>query len=113
MMSCRYLLAAILACGPLASQAAETAYTFDSVAGVEHRYNEIRITGVLVNDTTPTTVTLPWGSSSLYERCDRLFNIVLSLPGVYNLTVVTETRVVPDPTIPSLVFNRCSSMSKS
>jgi hypothetical protein len=112
MIGNKYILAAALACAPFTTQGAETVYTFDSVAGIEHRSAEVRITGLLANATTPSTVTLPWSSGSLFTRCESVFNAVLSMPGAYSLTVVTETRVVPDPTFPSLVFVRCSSELK-
>jgi hypothetical protein len=103
----RHVLAAVLACAPLAAQAAETSYTFDNVTGIEHRGSEVRLTGVLVNDTLPSTVALPsFGGGGHYDRCARAFESTLSLPGMYNLTVVVDTLPPPSPT--PVVFVRCS-----
>ena len=107
MIGKKYILAAVLACAAFATQAAETAYTFDTLTGIEHRSNEVRLTGVLVNDTVPSTVSLPsFGGGGLYDRCARAFENMLSLPGTYILTVVTDALPPPSPT--PVIFVRCS-----
>jgi len=83
------LLASVLACASFAAHAAETVYTFDSVTRVEQR-GSLLITGVLVNETTPTTVTVPLSSGLLTESCLDLVNTVLARPEGYTLSVVTE-----------------------
>lgn len=117
MIGNKYILAAALACAPLATQATETVYTFDSVTSIEHRAADILITGVLVNDATPTTVTLPWGVGEIYNRCDRVFNVVLGQPAAYQLTVATVIVMKPtmppgSPDTPVLTFARCKSTVK-
>lgn len=96
----RLLASALLMISPLAAQATETSYTFDSVSAVRERNSNISITGVLVGETSPTTISAPTGSGPT-ERCDRLYNLVLSQPGAYLLTVtidVSYTTLPPDPT---------------
>jgi hypothetical protein len=111
----KYILAAVLACAPLATHA-ETVYTFDNVIAIEHQPTQALITGVLLDDTQRITVTLPWESGSMYERCEKVFNVVLSQPTAYNLTVVTETLLFPgspgQPDTLKLVFTRCRANLK-
>ena len=114
MIGNKCMLAAALALAPLATQAAETVYSFESVTGIEHRIQEVLITGVLINNSTPTTVTLPWpaNASPPHPRCEQLFDVVLSQPGAYRLTVVTDTKIVYEgggtPT-EVLFLKRCAS----
>lgn len=96
--------AALLTISPLAAHAVETNYVFDSVISVRERDSNVTITGILVGETTPTSVVAPVNSGPV-ERCDRLYGQVLSQPGVYLLTVTIDTSYVtmpPDPT-PMLV----------
>src|SRR5262245_38266098 len=72
---------------------AETAYTFDSVTGIVHRQGATtQITGVLVNDTAPTSVTINYQNSttSVFDRCLNFYTLMLSSPGIYRLAVATE-----------------------
>lgn len=118
MIGKKYILAAALACAPFATQAAETVYTFDSVTGIEHRQNEVRIKGILLNHTTPTTVVLPWWTLPYhYEHCPNVFNVVLSQPAAFTLTVVTELVTEPPmhpgaPPMEVLHFRGCSADRK-
>lgn len=98
MIGNKSVLVAALVFASFATQAAETVYTFDSVTAIKHRIYQVSITGVLVNDSTPTTVTLPWNDGlNPQARCERLFNVVLSQPATYRLTVVTDVVTQPDP----------------
>jgi len=113
----KYILSAVLACIPFVSHAAETVYTFDSPLAVEHTSSEVLISGILVNDTVPTTITLPWLSGGLYERCEKVFNVVMSQPAAYTLSVATEMRPVAgfpgSPPTQQLFFTRCRAELKS
>jgi len=87
----KYLLATLLAAAAVTAHAAETSTTFDSVSSIQHRSSTIVITGILINDTVPTTVSFPaGGGGGVDNRCDRLFGIMLTQPGVYTLTVTTD-----------------------
>jgi len=117
MIGNKYILAAMLACAPLATQAAETVYTFDSVSGIEHLGDSVVITGIRVNDTVPSSVSLPWAAGQRFDRCEKLFNVVLAAPAEFTLTVATElvtTWVGPPPErqVTILVFNRCRADRK-
>jgi hypothetical protein len=86
----KYLLATLLAAATVTAHAAETDTTFDSVSSIQHRASTIVITGILVNDTVPTTYSFPsGGGGGVDERCDRLYGVMLTQPGVYTLTVTT------------------------
>lgn len=106
MIGKKYILSAVLACSPLLSHA-ET-YVFDSISAIQHRSATSTITGVLANDTTPSAVTFPYGT----ERCNRLFDIMLTQPGLYTLTVMiniiyTQPPGQPTP-IPNPQFDGCN-----
>lgn len=106
----RVLATALLALSPFAAQAVETNYVFDHVSAVRARLSNVTITGILVGDSVPTSVTTPSGGPT--ERCDRLFNLVLSQPGAYTLTVTIDTSFVTlpgDPTpVPLNTFVGCT-----
>jgi len=115
MIGNKYILAAALACAPLAAHADETVYTFDSVTAVENTSIDglARITGILANDTVPTTAQLPWSSSSvMLTSCQSMISRMMSDPGVYLLTlgteIVTSTSFPggPPPTT-TLYLRRC------
>lgn len=117
MIGSKYLLAAALVAAPALTQAAETVYSFDSVTGIEHRQQEVLVTGVVVGDSAPTTITLPWSTTELhpYNRCDQLFNVVLNQSGAYRLIVVTDIKTIFEgPGIPRdvLYFKRCAAELK-
>lgn len=116
---CLLAAAFAFAFAPLATQAAETVYTFDSVTGIEHASTSTLIVrGILVNDTAPTSVSLPWGSGAApFDRCEKLFNVVLAEPAAFTLTVTTdiELRYVgppPETVTQVLVFKRCHADRK-
>jgi hypothetical protein len=95
-MNKKCLLATFLAVAPFAAQAVEVSYTFDSISAIKQRGNNTSITGILINDSVPTTVSLPTGSTAVpNERCDRLYVLMLDQPGKYTLTV---TKDIPTPT---------------
>lgn len=114
MIGNKYILAALLACAPLASQAAPATYTFDSITAIEHGSSSgLVITGVLVNDTVPTTLAMPmYGSGGYLDRCTNLFNVVLSLPSVYLLSITVEVNPNPSPGFPALTFQGCKATAK-
>jgi hypothetical protein len=84
---------ALLLSGSFAAQATETT-TFSFLTGIQDTGSVISLTGVPANTTTPTTLTLPGG---VPDRCANLFLAMLSNPGTYNLTVVTDTEVQQGP----------------
>lgn len=120
MIGKKYILSAVLACAPLATHAAETFYSFSSVSSIEHTSGELEIIGTLLNNTA-AIVTLPWeigyASGSVYERCEKVFNVVLSQPEAYALTVATEVQTIPGhpgfPDTLKLVFTRCRAHVKT
>src|SRR5215472_9443078 len=89
-----------LACGALflsssfVAHATETTTTFAFLTGIQDNGSSVSLTGVLVNTTTPTTLALP---ADVPDRCASLFFAMLSNPGTYNLTVVTDTETVSLP----------------
>lgn len=89
-----------LACGALllsssfGAHAEQTSNTFSFLAGIQDDGSSVSLTGVLVNTATSTTVALPTG---VPDRCANLFFAMLSHPGTYRLTVVTDTESVPPP----------------
>ena len=96
----RVLAASLLAFGPIAAHAVETSYIFDSVSAVQERNANISITGILVNGSSPITVVVP-NNGGPSERCDRKYDLALSQPGAYTLTVTIDTSYLtmpPDPT---------------
>jgi hypothetical protein len=113
MIGNKYLLAAILASSPLAAQATEDVRTFESITGIEHTSRQILLTGVLVNDSTPTTLAVEWPSFQgvPHTRCEALFNLVLSQPAELRLVVVTEVVNVVENGVPLQlnVLRRCAS----
>jgi len=115
MIGKKYILGALLACAPLASHAVVTTYTFDSISSIENGESiGLVITGVLVNDTVPTTVAIPRYSSGGYiDRCNSLYTLVLSLPSVYSLTITVDVDPNPPPTFPAINFKGCKVDVKS
>ena len=120
MIGKKYIFAAVLASAPLATYA-QNVYTFENVVAIEHRPNQVLITGDLFDDIQRRTITLPLDSASgygnMYERCDRVFNVVLSQPAAYDLTVVTELLFFPgnpgETGTVKLVFTSCRANLKS
>jgi hypothetical protein len=92
-----------LACGVLFLSSSLVAHadtntnTFAFLTGIQDDGSKISLTGVLVNTTTPTTLALP---GDIPDRCANLFLTMLSHPGTYTLTVVTDTEFVPPPPVP-------------
>lgn len=102
-----------LACGALLLSSSLVAHatdtnTFAFLTGIKDNGSSVSLTGVLVNTTTPTTVALPIG---VPDRCANLFYAMLSNPGIYTLTVVTDTETTGGGPIPPetfTVFTSCS-----
>jgi hypothetical protein len=99
----------VLACGVLllsssfGAQAAETTYVFASLTGIQDDGTKLSLTGVLVSTTTPTTLAL----GPVPDRCVNLSLAMLSNPGTYNLTVVTDTEPDPFTGVPITSFAHC------
>jgi hypothetical protein len=86
------------------ASAVDTTYTFASVTKIESRISsEIYLTGVLANDTVPSTVNLP----SPNTLCTGYMETVLKNPGVYLLGITTNYEQYPNGTA-SFTTTRCS-----
>lgn len=87
------------------AQATETTYVFASVTGIQYAAGDgpAAITGVLVNDTTSTTLVLPGFS----DRCSNFLLTMTSNSGTYKLTIVTDTEPYPMGGGTSTGFSRC------
>jgi len=89
----RIAIAAVLAAVAPTAGAAPTDYAFDSVSGFDLTRVDWRITGVLRNTTTPTTLTIRDATNIdinvVLNRCMPLFLTMTEKPGRYylNLTV--------------------------
>jgi hypothetical protein len=86
--------AALLISSSFAAQAVAATYAFASVTGIQYGAS-ILVTGVLVNDTASTTITLPSAGSADSDRCKGFIFAMISTPGTYTLTLVTAE--VSDP----------------
>jgi len=86
--------AGVLLSTSLAAQAAETTYAFTSVTGIQYG-SPTSITGTLANTDAPTTVTI---GTSLPDQCWKFLFSMMSTPGTYSVTVVTDTEANPWPT---------------
>lgn len=96
---------ALLMISPLAAQATENSYLFDSVSAVRIRSASTSITGILVGESSPTTVNAPT-NTALTDRCEKLYSLVLSQPGAYLLEVTIDTSflTIPPSTTPTQVI---------
>lgn len=84
--------------------AVETTYTFTSVTKIEWTYtSEILLTGVLANDTVPSTATIP----SPNQLCTGHMDTLLKNPGGYILKITTNYDQFPNGPI-SFTTRRCS-----
>ena len=85
--------AVLLAVFASAAGAAPTAYVFDTVTrfdfGSPQNSNQNSITGILRNDTTPTTVTFP---DSTMTRCVPVILTMIEKPGRYYLNITVDTQ---------------------
>jgi hypothetical protein len=88
--------AAILISSSFAAQAVAATYAFASVTGIQYGA-DISVTGVLVNDTAPTTITLPKAgpAASDLDSCKGFVFSMISTPRTYVLTVVTTETSDP------------------
>jgi len=77
-----------------AAQAAETTYAFTSVTGIQYG-SGTSITGILANTNAPTTATI---ATSIPDQCWKFLFSMMSTPGTYSVTVVTDTETNPWPT---------------
>ena len=92
----RMLIAGVLAMVSLGVRATETTYVFDSVSSLEHRQSQsslsgIYFTGILVNDTTSTTLAVAPAVTDLANRCWDHLQLMMTQPGVYTLKLVYDT----------------------
>ena len=85
------------------AMAVDTTYTFTSVTKLESRSADVLLTGVLVNDTVPSTATIP----SPNQLCSGYMDTVLKNPGAYVLSITTNFTQFPNGTS-SFTTTRCS-----
>lgn len=107
--STRVLSAASLLFASVAAHAVDDTYLFESVSSVEHSMNSTTtttITGVLVNDSTPTSVLLPASEGVVGNRCAKYYDVMLEQQGVYTLSVTVRTTTTPIMT--TVVLSTCS-----
>lgn len=108
-MGNRYLLAALLAAVSFSTQAtAETNYKWDSVSAIKYAVVGSTVTGVIVGDSTPSTVTIPVATT---ERCDKVLELMITSPGVYTVTYTTNILYTNPPfgdPVPYLAFTGCT-----
>jgi len=98
--------AALLLSSSLAAQAVETTYAFGNVTAIDYG-TSFSITGVLLNDSVPTTTTLPAGLSIL-DRCQGFVFAMISNPGSYRLTIAFDSQPNPlDPNNPFYSLTHC------
>lgn len=84
MMMKRWMAAAALF-AMSASAFADGTYVFDSITEVS--INGAEFSGVLVNDTVPTTITV----QATHEKCFNWMQLMLTNPGTLTLTVTVYT----------------------
>ena len=70
-------------------------YVFGSVTGIQYATGGTTITGVLANDTAPTTYALPAASSYCSDNLSGFLSTMISNPGTYTLTLVVTNSGVP------------------
>jgi hypothetical protein len=100
----RALVGAALLLAASTASAVDTAYTFTSLTEiVEQNGTSITVTGVLANDTVPSTVLLYTPT----ERCSGFMETLLKNPGAYILKVTTYYTTYPNGTV-GYGINRCS-----
>lgn len=91
----RLAIAALLAAVASTATAAVTDYAFDSVTRFDIKTNEISISGVLRNTTTPTTVTFIENTNPDFAyRVSRCIPVLLTMtekPGRYYLNITIDT----------------------
>ena len=93
------------------ASAAPTSYAFDSVSQFDLGGSQVSITGILVNTTTPITVTFVDNTNGDYRyavsRCVPVFLTMTEKPGRYylNLTI--------DPAITTVALISCGLQLKS
>jgi hypothetical protein len=90
----RIATAALLAVFASAAGAAPTAYVFDTVTRFDLGATRVSIQGILRNDTTATTVTIPdqtnIDGSVPMTRCVPVFLTMMEKPGRYYLNLTIE-----------------------
>jgi hypothetical protein len=107
--STRVLSAASLLCASVAAHAVDDSYAFASISGVQHAMDSTTtttITGVLVNDSTPTSLSLPANVGVVGDRCAKYYDVMLEQPGVYALSVTVRTTTTPMTT--TVVLANCT-----
>ena len=86
--------AGILLSTSFAAQAVQTTYAFTSVTGIQYG-SGTSITGILANTDAPTSVTI---ATTIPDQCWNFLLSMMSTPGTYSVTVVTDTETNPFPT---------------
>jgi hypothetical protein len=96
--------AALLLSSALGGQAVAATYVFGSVTGIQYGTG-ITITGILANDTVPTTYALPSAQSYCAQNISSFLSTMISNPGTYTLTLVVTDGA--DPTGPPASISSC------
>jgi hypothetical protein len=98
--------AALLLSSSFAAQAVETTYAFGNVIAIDYG-TSLSITGVLLNNSAPTTITLPMGLS-IFDRCQDFIVAMINNPGSYRLTIAFDSQPNPlDPNNSLYSLTRC------
>lgn len=104
MISPKQLLAmSFLLLASATASAATTTYTFGSVTKIEWVSSTINLTGVLINDTVPSTVEFP----SPNQLCIQYMDTLMKSPGAYILSLTTFFEQYPNGTF-QFVTRSCS-----
>jgi hypothetical protein len=89
-----------------------TTYVFDSITAIRHaRSAGITITGVLANDTVPTSLSTDSAiGDGVGAQCAKYYELMLLHPGTYALSLVIKTTSdgFPPPPVPYSYLFTCS-----
>lgn len=86
-------LASLIFLAPRPAAAAPVTQTFDTVDTVELKlsgYYTFIVSGILVGQTTTSTLTFQVSNSSIWEQCQRFAVIAMDKPGKYRFAVVGD-----------------------
>src|SRR5688572_885642 len=96
------LSASTLLLASVAAQATDTTpptdriLIFDRISRVEHSAGTV-LTGVLVGDPIPSTITVPASDTVIGNRCAKHYDRMLEQQGVYTLTLTIRTTLLTGP----------------
>ena len=109
--STRVLGAASLLFASMAAHAVDDTYLFESVGSVEHSSVPTfatSITGVLVNESTPTSVSVPASEGVVGDRCAKYYDVMLKEPGTFTLSITVRTTTITTPPTTTVQLLKCS-----